>query len=394
MYFDVKALGHMATQYYFPDESVATLSISTDPALGEAHVLQEPGQTIRIAIVGSGRLYFHTHAWSGRATILNGAKISEVDLFSKQPGELWVPFEAVNQSRELIVVNTSAIEGGSSKGHQVWLRGIELESLLPWLPQVQPISPVADLAHGFVGPFLVPHNDSVIGMNIKNVGVWAKKDLDFFESEVKSGDVVFDIGANIGHHSVFFSKLVGNDGRVLIFEPQKSMFNFACGNLAINDCHNVEAFQGALGEATSVVRMGEVSYTQVNNFGALGISFDSASNEGEPVKVWSLDELIAGGLISVDRIDFLKIDVQSFELYVLKGAIQTIARFKPRIFIEISPHWMRVRGYEYTEVYNLLRSQGYQFHHFHEGDGLDGDVRTWSGNVGEEWDVFCFPVQS
>ena len=91
-------------------------------------------------------------------------------------------------------------------------------------------------------------------------------------------------------------------------------------------------------------------------------------------------------------IDFVKIDVQSFELFVLRGAYKTLQTYKPKIFLEISPYWMKERGYNYTEVYDLLREVGYGFSHFHEGAGLIDGVRQWSGTKSEEWDVFCEPL--
>lgn len=389
MYFNVNALQRMAGQHYSASPDAETRQVSPEhPELGSGHVLLQPGQIIRIAYVGSGRLHFHSHEWSGCAVIANLSGCNQINLRHSHPQEAWLSFDGADYLTELTIINISQ---GEPSG-EIWLRGVDFDNEQPWLPEAMPISPTADLARGHAGSFLVPHHDAMIGMTIKNTGCWAPKDLEFFKTIINSGDTVIDVGANLGHHSVFFSKLVGDTGRVLIFEPQKSIYNYACGNIAINNCRNVDTFNGALGDSTSVMHMTDISYDQDNNFGAQSISFDSLSTIGEEVRVWKLDEMLSNGIIHIDRIDFIKIDVQSFELYVIKGALAAISRFKPKIFLEISPHWMKIRGYEYTEIYDLLRNLGYDFYHFNDGAGIDGDVRRWSGDSTEEWDICCFPI--
>lgn len=81
-----------------------------------------------------------------------------------------------------------------------------------------------------------------------------------------------DAGANIGHHSVAFSKAAGTSGRVVAIEPQAYLFNSLCANLGLNGCRNCLPFRMARGETSGTLRMGFLDYEMENNFGALCIS--------------------------------------------------------------------------------------------------------------------------
>lgn len=386
MYFDISCLRKMAKDFYRPGSNVEMrpFRVSNGPEM--ADMLLTHFQFIVLKYQGRGRLHFHSHGWSGSVTIISELGPQEYDLYSQEPAERWIDFGTGNGTLAELVICLGSRHNAASQGLEVWLRGVEFFDPQPWLPAAIPVSNHADLAYGQFGDFLVPHLDQVIGRTLKNTGVWATDDIEFFAKHIKAGDTVFDIGANIGHHTVCFSKMVG-EGRVYAFEPQLNIFRFACANLAVNGCHNTTLLQGCLGAEPGQVRMEAVSYDEEANYGALGVSVDGA--RGEIVPVWTLDGLIADGKVIVDRIDFMKIDVQSFEIFVLQGAIECLRKFKPDIFIEISPFWMSRWGYSYLDVYQLLSDLGYQFHHSAQGAGIVDGVRQWSGDNGEEWDVFC-----
>lgn len=395
MYFSAVSLRKLARNYYLPDAEIQSEPYRTDGSFPLADVAVENGSIIRLSHVGPARLCFHCHDWSGSILVRDASGLREIDLFSIFVDERWIDLAG---EREAMQTSTIFCGMGTphrdAKAKQTWFLGAAFEQLQPWMPLSQPISEFADSVLGQVGSFIVPSTDAVIGASIKHTGVWASKDIDLFKSHVAEGDTVFDIGANIGHHTVFFSNAVGERGRVIAFEPQTFIYRFACANLAINNCSNVIIHQLCLGEDDGEVRMDPIAYDLPNNFGALGVSLTGSDSEtaGELVPVRPLDTLIELGMVNIDRIDFVKIDVQSFELYVLRGALRSFARFRPIIFLEISPYWMLARGYDYKEIYALLKSLGYRFEHFFEGAGIVDEIREWSGHKSEEWDVLCIPA--
>ncbi len=221
-----------------------------------------------------------------------------------------------------------------------------------------------DLADGLVlkasreGRFLLPNKDSGISREVIRSGIWAPGDVSLFKRLIEPGQTVVDARANIGHHSVVFSKAAGASGRVVAFEPQAYLFNLLCANLALNGCRNCLPFRMALAETSGTLRIGFLDYETENNFGALCISTTHPGwAVGEEIEIVTLDAFLSSRKL---RPHFIKIDVQTFALFVLRGALQTLRDSRPILFIEISPFWMNeVNSYDYREIYGFLRRQGY-----------------------------------
>lgn len=271
---------------------------------------------------------------------------------------------------------------------RIALLGVEFAREQRWVLRSQRVGPLCQLTRGTHGAFLSLVTDDTIGAAIGAAGEWAPHDVEVFRRHIRPGNAVLDVGANIGHHTVVFSKLVGDGGRVLAIEPQTMMFNLLCGNLAINDCQNTEALRIAVGNRPHVARLYPISYTDSVNFGAIGVSLDDELR-GEPVECRTLDDVVTGVLKPITRVDFVKMDVQAYEYFALLGFQKTLTRDAPKLFLEISPEWMKKAGYDYNDVYNLLRSYGYQILDPYTDVDMTTDPRQWSGAAGEEWDVLA-----
>ena len=152
---------------------------------------------------------------------------------------------------------------------------------------------------------------------------------------VDPGAVIIDIGANVGNHTVYFSKFL-NAKTIYSIEPVPRSYKMLLANIALNYCHNVNIdFIGlALGDRECagypLMIYGE------DNLGAATISpspFVDQSNPNilSPVKVVTGDSLFA----DID-VDFIKMDVERMEMVALAGLKQTIDRCRPKMFIEIS----------------------------------------------------------
>ena len=142
---------------------------------------------------------------------------------------------------------------------------------------------------------------------------------------IKPDDVVVEVGANIGAHTVFLAQHVGPGGIILAFEPQRVIFQTLCANIALNNLTNVACFQQALADAPGQIVVPSLDYQAQGNFGGLALG---AFVHGESVPVVTLDSL------ELRRCDFLKVDVEGMEQAVLQGARQTIARLQPVLYVE------------------------------------------------------------
>lgn len=245
-----------------------------------------------------------------------------------------------------------------------------------------------------IGSLVVIKTDVGISQTILSDGVWAEDDCNIFRKLVKSGDVVFDVGANIGHHSVLFSHLVSGSGKVYAFEPQDFIYKVLCTNLLLNDADNCFPVKNAVGDKNCFIRMYPIDYDTPNNFGALGISYKEQFEQGELVELITLDEFVKKNCI--EKIDFMKIDVQTFELYAMKGSRNILETIRPAVFIEISPYWFQYcNNYDFTEIYEFLRGMNYML--------LDKNLREIKPiqiredeienykNI--EWDVIAIPQE-
>lgn len=145
-------------------------------------------------------------------------------------------------------------------------------------------------------------------------------------NNVPTAGVCFDVGANIGHHTIIMSQCVGENGVVFAFEPIPHIRKQMEESLALNNIKNVtiipEALSNKDGEMNLCINQDNIGGSSLVNTG-----------EGTKiiVKVRTLDSY------NYDRVDFIKIDVEGFEYNVLLGAEETIKKSHPTILFEYSP---------------------------------------------------------
>jgi FkbM family methyltransferase len=178
---------------------------------------------------------------------------------------------------------------------------------------------------------------------------------------VRRGDVVFDVGANLGYYTLLFSHLAGPRGEVHAFEPVPATFERLAANLERERrSGNVRANRAAVGE-----KAGSAVLFQP------GSDHCQASLAPHGAGSWSAGPAVtehAAPLITLDgyarerrvsRIDFLKCDVEGAELAVLRGAAGLLERHHPILHLEVCPAWTRDFGYEPGELAAFVAGLGY-----------------------------------
>ena len=174
------------------------------------------------------------------------------------------------------------------------------------------------------GKIIYNTNDYYMGTCISEYGEYCDEEIKLINLLVRKGDTILDIGANIGLMTIPFSKMVGGDGKVISYEPQPEIYHILCGNIAINNLYNVTANNVAVGSNKNPVYLPKIDYTKSNNFGGI-----SLLNKGEiEVNQIMLDDL------SFDKLNLIKIDVETMELNVLRGAFYTIKKHRPFLYVE------------------------------------------------------------
>jgi hypothetical protein len=180
------------------------------------------------------------------------------------------------------------------------------------------------------GQFCLIEND-LISNCINNYGYWEEHLYYLYSQIIKEDFIVLDGGANIGFHTVQFAKLAYK-GKVYAFEPQNLIYNVLSSNILFNGLSNiVSQYKLGLSDSESIetftsmenpgVTMGE----DCINWGGRGFT---EKDGGEEAKTITIDSL------NLNRLDFIKLDIQGFEYKALMGGINIIKNNMPTIFIE------------------------------------------------------------
>lgn len=195
------------------------------------------------------------------------------------------------------------------------------------------MKPASALENSFIavkrcrhGLFMFNRNDRFIGRSLDYYGEWCESELALLLRFCRPGDVVVDVGANIGSHTIAFARAVGAGGAVYAFEPQRLAFQLLCGNLALNVLTGVHARQQAAGAQPGRATVPALPWHEPHNFGA--VSIHAPAQAGDAVDVTTLDAL------ALDACRLIKIDVEGMEPEVIAGAHATIARCRPLLFVE------------------------------------------------------------
>jgi FkbM family methyltransferase len=188
---------------------------------------------------------------------------------------------------------------------------------------------------------------------------------------VNPGDVAFDVGANVGRYSVLLSRLCGPSGRIWSFEPVPETYWGLRETLTLNRCENVMPVQSAICEKTGLMEMNlfEPEFSEWNTRGKP--SMITAQGERiSPTQTLSLPCQTLDNFCQaqhIDRINFLKVDVEGFEQLVFAGAhILLEERRVDYICFEISKEPLKGAGFESREVFKFLERDGYSAYRFDE----------------------------
>ena len=174
------------------------------------------------------------------------------------------------------------------------------------------------------------HADSVVSRSLAMYGEWAQAELDLLSRIIRPGDVVLDVGAFLGTHSLAFAKMVGASGAVRSFEPRADIRRILASNVERNQLPQVQIEDCALGDFSGTLEIEAVNTQDALNFGGLAIEEASASDSVQTESI-SLKTLDSFGLT---RIDLIKIDAEGMEAKVIAGGSKSISSMQPLVFAE------------------------------------------------------------
>lgn len=174
---------------------------------------------------------------------------------------------------------------------------------------------------------------------------------------IKRGYTVFDIGANIGYHSLEMARLVGSTGQVHAFEPDMETFSILLRNIQINKYNNIVPVQKAVLDENGKIKL----CRDFLNNGAHHICQDVEIGESIIVDCLRVDDYCAG---YYDKIDFVKMDIEGSEMRALGGMARLIeTNAKLKMVLEYFPAALKKYKTDAAEFVNFL--QRFEFDIFH-----------------------------
>ncbi len=196
-------------------------------------------------------------------------------------------------------------------------------------------------------------DDAVIGASLARYGEWAEQELWLMHHLLSAGDTVVDVGANVGCHTLAFSRFVGVGGRVIAVEAQPAMFRLLSANVTLNAVPQAHCVFALADTARGATALPLNLAAPEHNYGA--VSFADGQHRHRtgaalPVAVMALDDL------ALDHCALVKIDVEGMELEVLQGAQRLLMECAPHLYFEQASD--RRRG----EIFTLLRGLGYRLY--------------------------------
>jgi FkbM family methyltransferase len=176
-----------------------------------------------------------------------------------------------------------------------------------------------------------------------------------FAKLIKRGDVILDIGANIGFHSLYFAELTGSSGRVYSFEPIKINYEAFEANLLLNVFPQITPVNLALGDENKVM------YIHIDSESKNPGTFNLFSSEQGNVEIQLKkgDDFLSAK--NIETIDFIKIDVEGFEPEVIKGLTTTIRKSNPIIVFEYDNEYQTRNNDSSLNPLHLLAKYDYTF---------------------------------
>jgi FkbM family methyltransferase len=250
------------------------------------------------------------------------------------------------------------------------------------------------------GAMMYLANDKWLGRSFGHYGEALESEISLISHFVKPGDVVIDGGANMGTITMPMALMVGEEGHVHAFEPQEFVRYTLCGNVALNNLYNVTVYDRPLGSTDDKILYcvnkelknddGVYFYDEEGqHFGGLELIEERRFDNDVALKTISIDSL------DLQRLDFMKLDVEGAEVAALKGAVKTIEKHQPIMILESMP-------WDAPKIVEYIRSIGYvhqavrlKYFNPENWNGVEEDVLRDECNPKAPMmssDMICYPA--
>lgn len=204
------------------------------------------------------------------------------------------------------------------------------------------------------------YNDSLLSRAIYES--FEQEEVLFIKRFLTSGDIFFDVGANIGFYTLHACDIIGETGQIHAFEPSSKTFKRLTENVSLNHLQDKVIVNNiGLSDKTDEIEINLYAngYDAWNSFANI---LDKGASEKEIVKVETLNNYVKNNNIEVSKISLIKIDVEGWEIPVIKGATDILKSSNaPVLIVEFTEENAFKAGFNCYELYDLIIGLGYKW---------------------------------
>lgn len=224
-------------------------------------------------------------------------------------------------------------------------------------------------------------NDKGISVELIRFGTHEPLTTKIILKELREGMTCLDVGGNIGYYVMLENKIVGKKGKVIAIEPSPVNFEYLKKNIELQDSSNIEAYNLACGSIND-----KVDFLIRNPSNACKV-FKKGDEIAPDEKVITIPMVKLDTFVedkSIEKIDFLRMDIEGYEYEAIKGASKIIHKSKPMLQMEIHPGYMG--STKSKELLEFLENEDYDVQQYVLGRfetpfvGSDKDIKKYSIN--------------
>lgn len=184
------------------------------------------------------------------------------------------------------------------------------------------------------------------------------------------GDIILDIGANIGWYSIVLKNNIQRSVKIYAFEPEPLNFNLFTKNIAHNRVNNIEAINKAVAEKSGQSTL--FLYYPKNSGRHSLLNINPQTKKSIQIETINIEDFLKNQRIDFRNVKLIKIDIEGYEVFALKNASALLQEL-PYMFLEFSPMLIRQGGQDPASFIQWLADFGFNFYNI---DGRTNVTRS------------------
>ena len=186
---------------------------------------------------------------------------------------------------------------------------------------------------------------------IRNLKIWDNSTIELITKNINQKNSIFiDVGCNYGAYSIPLSK-IKNIVDIYCFDTSKKALDKLIENIELNKIKKIKYFNLGIGEKNKTVFFDD----DIKNYKNSGAFEINKSQIGYKIKVNSIDNLIEKRIINPKKNIFIKIDIEGYDFFALKGLVNTIRKYNVFIIFEFSKKILKHHKNLETDMLNFIK---------------------------------------